>query len=248
METAKNASATGLQKMFMNRDTDDGTETDFVIETGDGDEIKFHSWVLRLRQSDFFDTLLSSDFKERREGKVTLAASTETVTQFVKFLYAFELDESMSLSTWKELIQISGVYDSSVQDGAAEILKQQQSWPGWMSALSTIGVFDLLAFCKEHKATKAVNVCESFIAKNFDSDFLLEAGHLEANPEIAVEILRQIKLEKEQPEVQYLSSDEATDDRRSRKRRRKYHQYDRSPSPSPPSTYRDFNSDYFGSP
>ena len=91
METAKNASATGLQKMFMNRDTDDGIETDFVIETGDGDEIKVHSWVLRLRQSDFFDTLLSSDFKERREGKVTLAASTETVTQFVKFLYAFEL-------------------------------------------------------------------------------------------------------------------------------------------------------------
>ena len=234
METAKNKLATAMQKLFTNSNktparmenaTND--EADFVIESEDGDKFNVHSWVLKLRRTDFFDALLSSDFKERIERTVTIPAATWTVELFVKFLYGFELiEEKIDLFTWKELVQIGGVYDRSIQDAAAEIM---------MKHLEKTNVFEILAFCKQNEAKRAVEVCRVFIAMNFDADYLLEVGHFDNNPETAVEILKvkgkkNVKTETSDPALVIDSSDDVAGPSGTRKRGRSP-RYSRSPSP-----------------
>ena len=162
-------------------------DTDFVIKSMDGDSFNVHSWVLKLRKTDFFDNLFRSDFKEKKERTLHIPAASLTVELFVKFLYGFELDEDIPLFIWKELIQIGGVYDRSVQVAATDIM---------MKHLEKSTVFGILAFCKLHEVRKAVEVCRTFIAMNFEPEYLIKKGHFDGNPETAVEILK-IKAKKQ---------------------------------------------------
>ena len=194
MATAKNKLAEGMQKLFQDSNNGDArnTGTDFVIKSEDGKSFNVHSWVLKLRRTDFFDAMLTNDFKERMEGAVTIPADRYTVEHFVKYLYGFELDEEdISLLTWKELVQICGVYDRSIHDAAAEIMmKHLKKWT----------VFDILDFCKQNGATKAVDVCRTFIAMNFDPEILIRDGHFDDHPETAVKILK-INSKKDESDV-----------------------------------------------
>ena len=45
---ARNASAKSLQKLYNNRATDNN-DTDYVIQSKDGKEIKVHSYILKSR-------------------------------------------------------------------------------------------------------------------------------------------------------------------------------------------------------
>jgi len=194
MATAKSKLAEGMQKLFQdnnNGDARNNGDTDFVIKSEDGQSFNVHSWVLKLRRTDFLNAMLTSDFKERMEGAITIPAEEETVELFVKFLYGFELDENISLFTWKELVQICGVYDRSIHDAAAEIMmKHLKKWT----------VFDILDFCKQNGATKAVDVCRTFIAMNFDPEILIRDGHFDDHPETAVKILK-INSKKDESDV-----------------------------------------------
>ena len=108
--------------------------------------------------------------------------SSEAVNVFVKFLYGFDIDEDISLETLKELIQIGGVYDSSVQDAAAELLTKH---------LTNEIVFELYKFCKQNDSKTALKHCQDLILKEFTYPQLLDNGFLEEHPETAVEILKQ---------------------------------------------------------
>ena len=92
---AKNSAARCLQKLYRNRDSN---STDYVIQAVDGKEIKVHSFILKSRCTDFFDKLLESDFREKKEKKWKIPLPFKAVNDFVKFLYAFELDEYMQFS------------------------------------------------------------------------------------------------------------------------------------------------------
>ena len=80
-----------------------------------------------------------------------------------------------------------GVYDRSVQVAATDIM---------MKHLEKSTVFGILAFCKLHEVRKAVEVCRTFIAMNFEPEYLIKKGHFDGNPETAVEILK-IKAKKQ---------------------------------------------------
>ena len=108
--------------------------------------------------------------------------SSEAVNVFVKFLYGFDIDEDIGVETLKELIQIGGVYDSSVQDAAADLLKKH---------LIKENVFELYKFCKQNDSKTALKHCQDLILKEFTYPQLLDNGFLEEHPETAVEILKQ---------------------------------------------------------
>ena len=108
--------------------------------------------------------------------------SSEAVNVFVKFLYGFDIDESVGEETLKELIQIGGVYDSSVQDAAADLLKKH---------LTKENIFELYKFSKQNDSKTAMKHCQELILKEYTYPQLLDNGHLEEHPETAVEILKQ---------------------------------------------------------
>ena len=113
---------------------------------------------------------------------VKLPLSTEASNKLIAFLYGFELEADTSLEVIKELIFYGGVCGvESLRDAAGEILKTH---------LNKKNVFEVLKYCKKNEAKVAVKSCSETIVNNFDKTFLLESGHLEEHPEVALEIVR----------------------------------------------------------
>ena len=134
--------------------------------------------------------MLGSNFREKGEKQVKLPLSTEASNQLIKFLYGFELEAETSLEAVKELIYYGGVCGvESLRDAAGEILKKH---------LNKENVFEVLKYCKENEAKVAIKRCSETIIETFPKKYLLENGHIEEHPEIAIEILRK---ELEPPEL-----------------------------------------------
>ena len=126
--------------------------------------------------------MLGSNFREKGEKQVKLPLSTEASNQLIKILYGFELEAETSLEALKELIYYGGVCGVEIlRDAAGEILKKY---------LNKENVFEVLKYCKKNEAKVAVKSCSETIVNNFDKTFLLESGHLEEHPEVALEIVR----------------------------------------------------------
>ena len=126
--------------------------------------------------------MLGSGFREKGEKLAKLPLSTEATNQLIKFLYGFELEAETSLEAVMELIYYGGVCGvESLRDAAGEILKKY---------LNKENVFEVLKYCKKNEAKVAVKSCSETIVNNFDKKFLLESGHLEEHPEVALEIVR----------------------------------------------------------
>ena len=56
--------------------------------------------------------------------------------------------------------------------------------------LTKENVFDTLEFLRENDATVGVKNCQKFIVTNFSGQELLENGHLDKNPETALEMVK----------------------------------------------------------
>ena len=113
---------------------------------------------------------------------VKLPLSTEASNKLIAFLYGFELEADTSLEVIKELIFYGGVCGvESLRDAAGEILKTH---------LNKKNVFEVLKYCKKNEAKVAIKRCSETIIKTFPKKSLLENGHIEEHPEIAIEILR----------------------------------------------------------
>ena len=113
---------------------------------------------------------------------VKLPLSTEASNKLIAFLYGFELEADTSLEVIKELIFYGGVCGAeSLRDAAGEILKPH---------LNTKNVFEVLKDCKKNEAKVAIKRCSETIIDTFPKKSLLENGHIEEHPEIAIEILR----------------------------------------------------------
>ena len=85
----------------------------------------------------------------------------------MKFLYAFELDENMSLREIKEFIEVCGVYDETVKAAAGELIERH---------LMKENAFEMVRFCQLHNMKKAVQKCKSYIVNNFENDDILDIG------------------------------------------------------------------------
>jgi len=151
---ARNSSARCLEILYHNKDYDGST--DYVIQAIDGKEIKVHSFILKSRCTDFFDKLLESDFREKKEKKWKIPLPFKSVTDFVKFLYAFELDDSMSLEEIREMIEVCGAYDDTIKVAASELLENH---------LTKENVFEMIGFCNLHSLVKAYNVSDFHCTK-----------------------------------------------------------------------------------
>ena len=70
--------------------------------------------------------MLTKDLKDLicPDKRMEVAASSEAMNQFVKFLYGFELEDDLSQEIVKELVQIGGVYDEHLQKAGTELLKR----------------------------------------------------------------------------------------------------------------------------
>ena len=113
---------------------------------------------------------------------VKLPLSTEASNELIAFLYGFELEADTSLEVIKELIFYGGVCGvESLRDAAGEILKKH---------LNKENVFEILKYCKENEAKVAIKRCSETIIEIFPKKSLLENGHIEEHPDIAIEILR----------------------------------------------------------
>ena len=122
---------------------------------------------LFFRGTDFLHKLLESDFKEKVEKRWTIPLPFKTVTNFVKFLYAFELDENMSLGEIMEFIEVCGVYDEAIKAAAGELIERH---------LMKENAFEMVSFCQLHNMKKAVQKCKSYIVNNFENDDILDIG------------------------------------------------------------------------
>ena len=58
------------------------------------------------------------------------------------------------------------------------------------SYLTRENVFDTLEFLKQNDATLGAKNCQKFIINNFSEQELLENGHLDENPETALEMVK----------------------------------------------------------
>ena len=113
---------------------------------------------------------------------VKLPLSTEASNKLIAFLYGFELEADSSLEVIKELIFYCGVCGvESLRDAAGEILKTH---------LNKKNVFEVLKYCKKNEAKVAIKRCSETIIETFPKKSLLENGHIEEHPEIAIEIVR----------------------------------------------------------
>lgn len=123
--------------------------------------------------------MLTKDLKDLicPDKRMKVAASSEAMIQFVKFLYGFELEDDLSEGTLKELVQIGGVYDEHLQKAATDLLK---------SHLTKENVFQMLKFFKQAKVDVAEKNCKTFIFDNFESQELLTI--LEDHQEICLDI------------------------------------------------------------
>ena len=111
------------------------------------------------------------------------------MSEFIKFLYGFDLDKNLDLDTIKELIQIGGVYDDLIRIAAGKLLKRH---------FTKENIFELLKFCKTLDANNMIiESCQQFIIDSFDMKDLLEKKLLKDHPEIALEILKDIQFEKD---------------------------------------------------
>ena len=77
----------------------------------------------------------------------------------------------------------------SLRDASGEIVKKH---------LNKENVFEVLKYCKENEAKVAIKRCSETIIETFPKKSLLESGHIDEHPEIAIEILRK---ESEPPEL-----------------------------------------------
>ena len=123
-------------------------------------------------------------WREKDEKKLVIPASSQATTEFVRYLYGFELDKKNGLETVKELIQIAGIYDDKVQDAAVDDLEKH---------LTVENIFEIYHYFKENNASKALEKCYQFIVENFSKKDLVESKALDNHPEIGVEFLKRKK-------------------------------------------------------
>ena len=125
--------------------------------------------------------MLTSGFKEQHEKRLKIPASSDTVTEFIKFFYGFDLEQDLKFETVRELIKIGGVYDETVQNAAGELIGNH---------LTKENVFEILQFCKTFDAKIGKRKCLKFIIDSFDTEHLMDNNYLDKHPEIAVDILK----------------------------------------------------------
>ena len=137
-------------------------------------------------RSEFLETAVTSDFKEKAEKRIELPYSTRAIEQFVKFLYGFELEDESSLEVVKDLIKMGGVYSVPNLQNAASM-----SLPKLLTRCKILAeITQMMDFAKTHQATAALELCTDFITTKYQLSWLQSNDLLHEYPEIAVRMLR----------------------------------------------------------
>ena len=185
MNDAKLFAVEDNKKLFQNRDNDEGAN--WTIEAKDGEAFKIHPYIFKPR-SDYFKTVMTSDFKEKESRRIAFKDFTsEAMLVFIKFMYGYELNEmskKLDLNKLKELLLIGDMclvqaFKGAVNKCIAKLLTKDN-------------IFEMLEFFLKHQPDN-LNCCIFFIGAHYSLSQMKEEKILEKYPVIAVGILDHVR-------------------------------------------------------